>query len=187
MNLELIDRIIEIEKIDSTQTLAKEILKEKSKGNILIIAKEQISGYGRLGSKWSSEYGGLYFTLITKMQISDENISKLSLKTANAIKKTLAQHNINSRIKPPNDVYAKTGKSYKKISGIIIEALPHNLQEKFFLFGIGINTNNELPKNLKQAISMKKILKKEVNNTEILKIFLKYFWSEIKELQCSIG
>lgn len=185
--MQLIDRIIEVDIIDSTQTLAKKIVEEKPQGNILILASSQTNGYGRRGNFWSSEKGGIYLTLITRMNFSDENISKLSLKVARALQNTLSEYSVKSKIKFPNDVLACVNKKYKKIAGILIEIIKNN-DCPYVLFGIGINTNNNLPANLrKTAVSLKKILKREIDNKEFLKIFFEHFWSEIKTLKCSAG
>jgi len=195
MKLDYVNRIIDIEKTDSTQNMAREVIKENPAGNILIIAGEQTNGHGQRGAEWSSNPGGLYFTLVTKCPIPDSNLPDLSLKTSEAVKETLAEYGIISRIKPPNDVYAKHNEKYYKIAGILIdvvpavgagEAVPAGGNGKYLLFGIGINTNNELPKELPEAVSMKKILKKETEREDFLKKFFKVFWEKFKICQCGI-
>lgn len=184
--MELIDKIVKIDTIDSTQKLAKEIVKEKPKNNILILSNSQTDGYGRRGNFWSSEVGGIYLTLITKMNFTDKIVEKLSLRTAQAIKMAIEEYGIKAKIKYPNDVQVKVGKKYKKIAGILIEVIQDAGNETYILFGIGINTNNKIPKDLKEiAVSLKDVLGKEIDNEEFLKLFFNFFWAEIKTIQCS--
>jgi len=125
-------KIIYFNKLDSTNTKAKQILKS----NIIIIAEEQLKGKGRFKRDWNSSRGGIYLSIIVNI----ENIKDLpfltfiaSISVQKAIKST---HNLQTTMKWPNDlIYHK-----KKLCGILTESVIG--KKKLAIVGIGINTNN---------------------------------------------
>ena len=80
--------IIKFAKIDSTQNYAKKIA-EKSPSGTIVVAQKQTQGRGRFERKWSSQKGGLYFSIILKPHIDikryPDKIPELTLKMAAAI------------------------------------------------------------------------------------------------------
>ena len=162
-------RIFKLDKVESTQKIAKE--KKDLKVLDVIWAKEQEQGYGRKGNFWYSPKGGLYFSIILpKFKI--ENLQILTILTAFVVAQTLKEEfKLQPFIKLPNDVYIKG----KKICGILTENIMGK-EVKFSVIGIGLNTNiNEFPERLKEkATSLKIELKREIDNKKILnKIILK--------------
>jgi len=120
---------IYFDKIDSTQSYAKEKSKQGVK-NEIYIAKEQTSGVGRNGHIWISNFGGLYFSFITDIYNDIYTIT-----VGVAVHKALEElYNIKTKIKWPNDLLYNN----KKISGIICEKV-----DDLIIVGIGINTNFE--------------------------------------------
>jgi BirA family biotin operon repressor/biotin-[acetyl-CoA-carboxylase] ligase len=167
-------KILEFEKLESTQKKAKEIAKN-SKPWTVVLAKEQTGGYGRKGNFWYSPRGGLYFSVILpKTKIEDLQI--LTILTAFCVAKILKEDfNLEPFIKLPNDVYLNG----KKICGILTENIIFGKEVRNSIIGIGLNTNiDQFPEDLKKiATSVKIELNKKVENEEILKKIL----NEIKE------
>jgi BirA family biotin operon repressor/biotin-[acetyl-CoA-carboxylase] ligase len=167
-------KILEFEKLESTQKKAKEIVKN-SKPWTVVLAKEQTGGYGRKGNFWYSPKGGLYFSLILpKTKIEDLQI--LTVLAAFCVAKILKEDfKLESFIKLPNDVCVNS----KKICGILTENMIFGKEVKNSIIGIGLNTNIEkFPKDLENiATSIKIELKKEVDNKELLEKILE----ELKE------
>ncbi len=157
--------IVKLDEIDSTQSLAKDIIKsggaEKYKG-IAISAERQFAGRGQKDNVWSSEKGGLYLSVIRK---TDERklseIQSLSLRTAQRVSELLKKkYKIITKIKEPNDIYAYDGKKYRKISGILIETIPYN-NKRYIIIGIGVNFTNPIPNELKtKAVNLFEITSK---------------------------
>lgn len=158
-------KIIEFEKIDSTQKVAKEI--KNLKPWTVVLAKEQTGGIGRKGNVWYSPKGGLYFSVVLpKSKIED--LQTLTILAAFLLAKILKEKfNLEPFIKLPNDIYLNG----KKVAGIITENIILGNEVKFSIMGIGLNTNIDFfPENLKNiATSIKIELGKKVNNKEILK------------------
>jgi len=167
-------RILEFEKLESTQKKAKEIA-QNSKAWTVVLAKEQTGGYGRKGNFWYSPRGGLYFSVILpKTKIEDLQI--LTILAAFCVAKILKEDfKLEPFIKLPNDVYVNG----KKICGILTENIILGKEVKNSIIGIGLNTNIEkIPRDLQNvATSIKIELKKEVDNKELLKKILE----ELKE------
>jgi BirA family biotin operon repressor/biotin-[acetyl-CoA-carboxylase] ligase len=167
-------KILEFEKLESTQKKAKEIAK-KTEPWTVVLAKEQTGGYGRKGNFWYSSRGGLYFSVILpKTKIEDLQI--LTILAAFCVAKILKEDfKLEPFIKLPNDVYVNS----KKICGILTENIILGKEVKNSIIGIGLNTNIEkFPKDLENiATSIKIELKKKVDNKELLKKILE----ELKE------
>jgi BirA family biotin operon repressor/biotin-[acetyl-CoA-carboxylase] ligase len=173
-------KILEFEKLESTQKKAKEIAKEAGPWTV-VLAKEQTGGYGRKGNFWYSPKGGLYFSVILpKTKIEDLQI--LTILAAFCVAKILKEDfNLEPFIKLPNDVYVNE----KKICGILTENIILGKEVKNSIIGIGLNTNIEkFPEDLKKIVTSVKIeLNKKVENEKILKKIL----NEIKEKLESIS
>jgi BirA family biotin operon repressor/biotin-[acetyl-CoA-carboxylase] ligase len=167
-------KILEFEKLESTQKKAKEIAKEAEPWTV-VLAKEQTGGYGRKGNFWYSPRGGLYFSaILPKTKIEDLQI--LTILAAFCIAKILKEDfKFEPFIKLPNDVYVNN----KKICGILTENMILGKEVKNSIIGIGLNTNIEkFPKDLENiATSIKIELKRKVENKELLKKILE----ELKE------
>ena len=164
-------KILEFEKIDSTQKKAKELAQKEKAPWLVVLAKEQTKGRGRKGNIWYSPKGGLYFSVILP-QIDIDNLQILTFLASFVVAKTIKENfKLEPFIKLPNDVYLKG----KKVAGILTENLICNKKVKISIMGIGVNTNlDKFPKELKEkATSLKIELGKEVDNQKILREILK--------------
>lgn len=122
------------EEIASTNDRAKQL----GAGHI-VAAKCQTAGRGRLGRSFSSEEGGLYFSIAVKPDCPFEE--SFSLPSAAAV---CAQKAIGGKaeIKWPNDILVEG----KKVCGILCEAV-----NGVIVLGFGVNLKNELPGDLPDA------------------------------------
>jgi len=163
-------KILEFEKLDSTQKKAKEIA-EISNPWTVILAKEQCSGYGRKGNVWYSPKGGLYFSVILpKTKIDD--VQMLTFLSAFCVAKILHEElGIKPFIKWPNDIFLNG----KKVCGILTENVICGKDVKMSIIGLGLNTNIEMfPDDLKNiATSLKIELKRDFENRILLEKILK--------------
>jgi BirA family biotin operon repressor/biotin-[acetyl-CoA-carboxylase] ligase len=143
--------------LDSTNIKAREF----PVGSV-IIAKEQTAGKGRFKREWSSEKGGIYMSFVLGAQI--KNMKFLTLLAAIAVQHTLEKTcNISSKIKWPNDLILKE----KKLCGILTESYSEGEEAKMII-GIGINSNNIIPSDLKDIAISLHDLEITVNNEEII-------------------
>lgn len=100
------------------------------------MAETQTAGKGRKGRKWSSETGGLYFTIILKpSEIKPEQASSLTQVMAVSVCKAVRNLGADAYLKWPNDVLYKG----KKFCGILSEAVIKENLFKGLVIGVGIN------------------------------------------------
>lgn len=108
----------------------------------LVLAATQTGGRGRMGRKWSSPQGGLYFSLILRPTLDLQRASLLSLVLAVACARSLQKYiNYPCSIKWPNDVMING----KKAGGILLEASGEMDRLAYVVAGIGINVNQTPP------------------------------------------
>ena len=119
-------RIYRYGEVESTQKIAKQLIKKGVGKGSIIVADSQSKGRGRLNRTWISSPGELYCSIII------ENDSFLPVIVAVTVVTTLHKIGINATIKWPNDILVVD----KKIAGILIEA-----SGKDAIVGIGININ----------------------------------------------
>ena len=177
---------------DSTNQRAKEEMKE----GLLVIAEKQSAGRGRLGRRWFSEEGGLYFSLVISPGLPIDDLPKITLLSGVAVCEALSF--ANAKLKWPNDVLVNG----KKVCGILSE-IGGEVDSPLVIVGIGINVNNPVPEELREkATSLMEITGKKLSRVEILEKTLREFsryyglllkgqWDVIrqrwKELSDSIG
>ncbi|MBU2573856.1 MAG: biotin--[acetyl-CoA-carboxylase] ligase [Elusimicrobia bacterium] len=172
-----IAKIVIMESTESTQEMARGLALEGNAEKTLVLALSQTDGKGLMGRSWESGCGGVYMTLILKPIIGLRFLKNLGVLTGRVAADTLKQlYGLNTRVKPPNDVYAlhPQKKKYLKIGGILTESASINKTPNWILLGIGINLNNAVP--LDTAVSARDILKKEVSREEFLEAFFTEFW-----------
>ncbi|HSA75958.1 MAG TPA: biotin--[acetyl-CoA-carboxylase] ligase [Nitrosarchaeum sp.] len=128
------------ESVDSTQNQAVKMASQAIHGT-LIIAEKQTNGKGRLGRKWISPKGGIWFSIILRPKFDISVITLFPLASAlaltNAIEKTL---NIKSEVKWPNDITING----KKIAGMLVDASIESNKIENMILGVGINYNVEV-------------------------------------------
>ncbi|MEA2104085.1 MAG: biotin--[acetyl-CoA-carboxylase] ligase [Candidatus Cloacimonadota bacterium] len=158
--------------LDSTNVFAKKLLKQKSKKNFVIVAREQKDGKGRLGRKWASSKGGLWFTMVLAGKQYQSNVTLL---TSIALHKTIKSIFSSAPlfIKWPNDLFWKD----KKIAGILTSSSQNST-----IIGVGLNVNQkQMPKELEKiATTLYMETSKKIKLKKILKHFLQIFANDLK-------
>ncbi|OEG69420.1 hypothetical protein ATZ36_09675 [Candidatus Endomicrobiellum trichonymphae] len=159
----------------STQTAVKKLALKNFGEGVVVIAEKQTKGYGRIKRVWNSNAGGLWFSMLLKPVIRPDGSSILSLLFSIALSRILEKkYGISSEIKWPNDILI----CGKKVAGIIIEMSAEQDIINWVAAGIGVNINNSLPEDLKNiSISIKEVLKREIDRTEFIVAFLTEFES----------
>ncbi|MGP0629438.1 biotin--[acetyl-CoA-carboxylase] ligase [Nitrospina sp. 32_T5] len=133
-------KIIAYDQVDSTNDLAKNLLLQGAEEGTVVLADSQTKGKGRLGRSWYSEPDtGLYFSLILKPTLDQDEIPHLTLMAAVAVVEALNQiDSQNATLKWPNDILLNN----RKLGGILSEQVvdgPH----PGVVIGIGLNVSQE--------------------------------------------
>jgi len=169
---------------DHASQLEDRVLKLKKDDNFLkklngtvIISEIQSSGRGRNYKKWFSPSGGLWFTLILFLKIKAVDVEKINIIMAVSIYETArSMFGLKMKIKWPNDIYFED----KKICGILSELNSSSICS-FLNIGVGFNTNIDFNKTSPEdtpdtaAISLKEIIKDDINKEKLLACILDYF------------
>ncbi len=137
-------RLEPFQSLASTQDYLLSLLKaNKDIHKLVIRADEQTKGKGTQGREFISNKGGSYQSIafFDKDKILQKPYT--SLYFAIALAKELAKHNIDVKIKWPNDIYYQN----KKLAGILAQYSNQHL-----IVGIGVNVDNQIPDN---AIAIK--------------------------------
>ena len=123
--------------LDSTNRVAKELAGQNAPSGTVVIADFQTSGRGRMGKHFYSPKGGLYLSVIEKLDLPISDMMSVTACTATAVFLALKQFGITSQIKWVNDLFLNN----KKICGILSEGSfnAELLKMDYLVIGIGIN------------------------------------------------
>ncbi|MHA1961582.1 MAG: biotin--[acetyl-CoA-carboxylase] ligase [Candidatus Thorarchaeota archaeon] len=137
-DLSLKPTIVVKEKVDSTNSLARELLEDGAEHGTIVVATEQTRGRGRHGRPWISPPGGLYASLILKPNLTPDTLPSLSLLVGCAIATAIKNvSGICATLKWPNDVLVED----LKVAGILIEIVDIEQTHLGVIIGFGINQN----------------------------------------------
>lgn len=139
-----------------------------------IIAREQTGGKGTKGRSFSSLRGGVYLSLVRYCPCKAENSFSLMIASCMAVVKTLELYGVSAGVKWPNDVFLNG----KKICGILIKNSFEGETVKKSITGIGVNVNNDIPKDLADiAINLKSVVG-EVDIDEFYKRLIENLYAD---------
>lgn len=139
-----------------------------------IIAREQTGGKGTKGRSFSSPRGGVYLSLVRYYPCKAENSFSLMIASCMAVVKTLELYGVSAGVKWPNDVFLNG----KKICGILIKNSFEGENVKKSITGIGVNVNNDIPKDLADiAINLKSVVG-EVDIDEFYKRLIEKLYAD---------
>ncbi len=153
----LFDTIIHFKNVGSTMDTARLIMPLLSLP-FIVISEKQTNGYGQKQRKWFSPEGGLWFTEAIDVPLTEP----VSLFMGIVLINTIRKYAKTAMLKWPNDIYIDN----KKVAGILTQ-----ISKNRAIIGIGINVENEPPKELaNQSTSLKRYVsvKKEDLLNEIL-------------------
>lgn len=125
--------------LTSTNKIAFKLALQGASDGEVVRAEGQKCGRGRLGKAWHSPAGkGLYFSLIVRPRLVNEDYPKITMTTGLAIAQVLENLcGLDVQLKWPNDIFL----SGKKCCGILTEASVTSSGEgdRFAVIGIGLN------------------------------------------------
>ncbi len=122
----------------STNDEARAFIENNDAERALFIAEEQTGGRGRLGRKFISERGGLYMSLLLKLDTDLSDAVAITAYTAITVRRAIEElTGISAQIKWVNDIVL----GGKKLSGILTEGIlsADTGRLKYAVVGIGIN------------------------------------------------
>ena len=131
-------KIIFKEQIGSTNEDIKVIAEAGGEEFTAVVARRQTGGKGRLGRRFASPEGGLYFSLLLRPEFSAETCLKITTAAAVAMRAAIEKAATRqAKIKWVNDIFIND----KKVCGILTEGAfdAENNQIKYAVLGVGVN------------------------------------------------
>ncbi len=173
--------ILRFHKVTSTNDIAKELAAKGAEEGTVVIAETQTQGRGRIGRRWVSPTGGIWFSTVLRPDMTPTDALKLTLTAAVAVARAIRDTlELNAEIKWPNDVLI----GGRKVCGILTEMSTRGQMVDFITLGIGINANVDLaafPENLRSSTtSLRKELGREVDRERLLQALLEELESQYK-------
>jgi BirA family biotin operon repressor/biotin-[acetyl-CoA-carboxylase] ligase len=146
---------------------AKELIKlypRTANGRILWIG-EVLKAKGRFQRRWYAEKGGLWLVITLYDELIETHRNLLALLIGLSLVRAVRDLGAKEvYLKWINDLHFRG----RKLAGTLIE-----YWKGWFIIGVGLNVNNNLPKFL-PAISLKEILKREVSLSTVLSLIINY-------------
>ncbi len=171
-------KVYYLKEVSSTMDVAKKLAKRGEEA--IVIAETQTSGRGRLGRRWHSQKGGIYFTIILRPRIGPAHAQIINLMAAVSVARAIRSlFNLEAKLKWPNDVLIRG----KKVCGILAEMEAEMDVIKFVNLGIGINANNPISLYEEGATSIKEELGRDISRKELLMCVL----NEIEKRRSLLG
>lgn len=130
--------LFDIQTFDLLDSTNQEVLRQAEAGakqGLVVVAKQQTAGKGRLGRSWLTLDDALAFSVLLRPQIPTRQVSELSLLTAVALHQCLQPYIPDIGLKWPNDVLIHG----KKVCGILTEMRSRSGHDLAVVLGIGIN------------------------------------------------
>ena len=158
------------QQLDSTNLTAMELAEEGAAEGTAVLAEEQLRGRGRGNRSWHSPPGvGIYCSIILRPRLSPAKAQIITLMTAVAIVKAIAQEtSVSARIKWPNDILLNG----RKIAGILLEGKVGSKRVEHAVIGFGINVNQTSadlpPEPMFEASSLRIELGKPVGRSALV-------------------
>ncbi len=122
---------------DSTNEVALEQGRKGAATGLVIVARHQSAGRGRLGKTWLSSPGaGLYFSVILRPMLPLEELARVTLSAGEAVAEALEDScRQKVMLKWPNDIVI----GGRKCGGILAESDISNVASPLVVLGIGLN------------------------------------------------
>ncbi|MGB2928805.1 MAG: biotin--[acetyl-CoA-carboxylase] ligase [Desulfobacterales bacterium] len=160
------------DEVTSTMDIAGNLARNDAPHFTVVIAGRQNKGRGRLKRIWVSSQGGLYFTIILRPQIPPALSSRVNFAASMILTRTLRNmFHIDARVKWPNDILVHE----RKVAGLLSEMEAETDMVTFINIGMGVNVNNDPTPREPMAISLKKILGRNISRKQLLSGFLDEF------------
>jgi len=154
---------------DSTMEIARQMARNDCPAMTTVVADRQRQGRGRLQRRWESDTGGLYFTVVTRPGVDPQQSGRVNLAASVALAGVVSgTFGIDARVKWPNDILV----GERKLAGLLAQMDAEADRTAFVNIGIGINVNNDPTGSAPKAVSMRRLLGREVAKTEVLAVFL---------------
>jgi len=141
---------------------------------VVIIAREQVSGFGQNSKTWVSPKGGIWMSAAYPIFSKEFKSQIFNLSLGIKICEMLRKENINVFLKWPNDIFFGS----KKLIGFLPRVITRGNEIIYVRIGLGMNVLNHTPI---EGISLSKVLKtKNINQHYWTAKVLKAFYDSVE-------
>lgn len=119
----------------STNDDCKTLARRGAGEGTVVLASEQTGGRGRLGRRWSSPPGGVYFSALLRPPLPAADVAPLSLVAGVGLARGLAALGVETSLKWPNDVLLEG----RKLAGVLLEMSAEAEAVEWLVVGCGVN------------------------------------------------
>ncbi len=188
LNTKFIGRNLKVlDTVDSTNDYLKKLAEDGAEAGIVVLAREQTAGKGRLGREWvSTKDNGIALSLLLRPELAPGEISSITPLSGLAMCRAINDFcMLDSRIKWPNDIIV--GK--KKLVGILTEMAAEADRVKYTVTGIGINVKQSVfPDDIShKATSIMLETGRHIDQNKFVAIILNYLEQELVLNHYSLG
>ena len=138
----------------------------------VVVAETQSASRGRMGRRWISDEGNLYFSVLFRPE--PDALPLLSPLAGVAVARSIRQvAGLHTAIKWPNDVMIDS----RKVAGILAESALSGAQVQHAIVGIGINVALDVssdPEIATTATSLNHAAEAEIDRAELLRRILQH-------------
>ena len=143
-----------LDEAPSTNTLVLQTEDYIDRHGVVVVARRQTAGRGRMGRTWHEFPGNqLYCSIVVHPDMAAADTPAIALIAGLAVVQTLAQvAGLAARLKWPNDVLIRG----KKCTGILVESSPGRNGRSRLVIGIGVNCQGDtaaLPEELQERVT----------------------------------
>ncbi|MGK0389251.1 MAG: BirA family biotin operon repressor/biotin-[acetyl-CoA-carboxylase] ligase [Maribacter sp.] len=163
--------LLEYERLDSTNSQAERLLKEKKPAEgTVVFTMEQYSGRGQMGNSWFSDsFKNLATSIILYPKIDFPSRQfALNQVIALGVRDCLSSLDIDDvKVKWPNDIMI----GHRKVAGVLIQNAISRKRISHSIVGIGINVNQDhFPDNIGEPTSLYVETKQSFDIREVLNL-----------------
>ncbi|HEY3421421.1 MAG TPA: biotin--[acetyl-CoA-carboxylase] ligase [Methanomassiliicoccales archaeon] len=133
-------KVIVKDEVASTNDLMKSLANEGEEEGLVVTAKVQVAGRGRMGRTWSSPEGGVYLSVLLRPKVPVHDMLRMTVLACVPVAQTIEEASgCRATVKWPNDVEING----QKVAGLLVESLSKGSEIAYLVLGIGINLNVE--------------------------------------------
>ena len=162
------------DQLDSTNDEAKRRAVLGAPDGLVIWARQQHAGRGRLGRKWVSALGNLFISVLVKRNYALKRMAHLSFLASVAMRDALLD--LNKLVQPlefkwPNDLLL----GGEKVCGHLLETVPVMSHENAVIIGTGVNVAHAPETGLYPTTSLAKMGGGNLSVESLIEAYLAHF------------
>ncbi len=143
--------------LPSTQDEAVRRARDGAPAGLVVVARRQHRGRGRLDHSWASPEGGLYLSVVTPEPRLEPGLVPVGV-GAGLAGMLAGRYALETAVKWPNDLFARNGDgSFGKLAGVLVDRVLSPALGVALVVGVGVNVStarSDLPEELAPRVAI---------------------------------